>query len=119
MMQQIYKISKCESGAVSTVFAVSLLTVLVAAGMTLDFSRSENQRTVLQSSLDAGLMAAAVDFSANPTMGREKVSEIAVKYFLANAQAAKFSDAKASDLIASLEGGTIKGTVTSQVPQRS
>lgn len=54
------RISRDERGVVSVIFAMALIVILGAAGMAIDYSRSEHVKSELQTLVDAAVLAGAV-----------------------------------------------------------
>jgi Flp pilus assembly protein TadG len=50
-----------QSGSVAIIFALCLMSLLVSAGLAIDFGRSASLRTSLQNDLDAAILGAAVN----------------------------------------------------------
>jgi Flp pilus assembly protein TadG len=73
MMKSIFKPARFLSveflsdirGAISPIFALSLLPVMAATGSAIDYSRANNFRSKLQTALDTAVLAGARDGSSN------------------------------------------------------
>lgn len=58
-MSLLTSFARSERGAVAIIFAASLVTIAIAVGAAIDFGRAHSLRQEMQSTLDAGVLAAA------------------------------------------------------------
>lgn len=54
-----------ESGNIALIFALALLPIMTGVGVAIDYSRANSAKALLQSALDAALLAGAKDGSSN------------------------------------------------------
>jgi Flp pilus assembly protein TadG len=77
-----------ESGAIAVLFAISLLPMLVAAGIAIDYVRAQTARVVLQSAIDAAALAAGAEANTNSA----EIEALATHYLNANVQNLEFEN---------------------------
>ncbi len=100
-----------DSGAVAVTFAVMLITMLIAGGLALDYSRSVNVHTSLQNDLDAALLA-----GANQSDQPEQIEAVAQLYIGDNWRN-KFGVTSTVDVVVDRpEESRVRGRVTVDVP---
>ena len=85
-IERVARFGKNSSGNIAVLFAIVLVPVLVAVGCAVDYSVANNQRTKMQSALDAAILAGSVAGKAKLDSGGSSTAAIAA----ANAAAANF-----------------------------
>jgi len=74
------KFRRCQQGSTAIILALSLVPVVLAAGMGLDFIRASNVKSRLQSALDAAALVAA----ASPSLTDDERIKLAKNAFAIN-----------------------------------
>ena len=71
-IERVARFGKNSSGNIAVLFAVCLVPVLVAVGCAVDYSVANNQRTKMQSALDAAILAGSVAGKADTRFRRQE-----------------------------------------------
>ena len=85
-IERVTRFGENRSGNIAVLFALVLVPVLIAVGCAVDYSVANNQRTKLQSALDAAILAGSVAGKAKLDSGGSNAAAIAA----AKAAAADF-----------------------------
>ena len=87
-MKLLERIKSDQSGNVGVMFSVSLVAIVVAAGVALDYGQMTKARDVLQSQVDAGVLAASSasmdDWDISAKQEASKRKEIAIEVMSGN-----------------------------------
>ncbi len=102
---------KADTGTIAVTFALSLVPLLVAAGVGIDMARMTSVHTQMQIALDAGAMAGAAA-KGKSNAARIKIAEDA---FAANSDTSLLSTLS-STVSFKIEGGQVKGRVDASMP---
>lgn len=75
----------CRSGSVSVIFALSLIALMGAVSVAVDYSMWRNQQTKLQDAADSSSLAAATAYSkllvAGDKSAADKAKQVALSHF--------------------------------------
>ena len=77
LIQQLLRFRRDSRGNVTLIFALSLLALMGAVGVAVDYSMASRQRAVIQSALDAAMLAGAIAGKASLDAGAGKSTAIA------------------------------------------
>jgi Flp pilus assembly protein TadG len=103
-----------QRAAVAITFVLMLIPILVIAGIAVDYSQANSDKSALQDIMDASVLAGA---SMKNVTSDDRIAE-AKKYFAA-ALPQKFSTyQKSSDFMLSDTGSGVKGTLSIKIPSR-
>ena len=86
----VARFGKNSSGNIAVLFGIVLVPLLIAVGCAVDYSVANNQRTKMQSALDAAILAGsiagkqALDSGANSTAAIAAANAAAANFFSAN-----------------------------------
>jgi Flp pilus assembly protein TadG len=100
----------CASGNIAILFGVMLIPVLGAAGVAIDYGRALSVQTVLQSSVDAAVLASR----SGGSLEEDAIEAKAAAYFAANAQ--KLRGAIIKDIDVVLNDNVISMEVKAELP---
>lgn len=104
-----------ERGAVAVMFAVLLTVVVAVIGGAIDFGRMHSQKAKLQNSLDAAVLSAAAEYSANPTLSVAHLKERISGVYEKGAQSARWKRADDNTVDVVIENNVITATVSDSV----
>jgi Flp pilus assembly protein TadG/uncharacterized protein YegL len=112
LIQQLLRFRHDRAGNVALTFALALLPLMGAVGIAVDYSMASRQRAVIQSALDAAMLAGAIAGKASVDAGAGKSTATAA----AEAAAAASFKSNLGSVVATLQadfkmtGLTIAGT---------
>jgi Flp pilus assembly protein TadG len=112
LIQQLVRLRKDSRGNVTLIFALSLMAILGSVGVAVDYTMASRQRTVIQSALDAAMLAGAIAGKASLDSGAGKKTAIeAAKTAAANAFKSNLGSVTATlDADFKMTGLNISGT---------
>ena len=81
-MRIIVRFARNEAGNFAVMFSLAMIPLVAVAGLAVDYSRTSDMRSKIQSAADGAAMAAALEY--RKTGNKDNLSNIAQQYFEAN-----------------------------------
>lgn len=106
----LWALKRNEDGAVAVVFGLSLMALLTAAGIAMDYSRAFSIQSALQSDLDAAVLGAATH------MGASDDPQLAANTYFNDNWKAKHRVDSVSVALSIDPGVSLTGTATATIP---
>ena len=100
-----------QDGNFSQMFALALLPLMLGAGAAVDYSSVSRDKTMLQNSLDTGILAVGIDF---PSMSSVQVQKIIREYMESNMSPGDFGQIKNINVKPDVNGRSLQVTATGQ-----